>query len=142
MKYIAVNINFMAEKRDDLTPLGKWIKAALEDKRRNQAWLAEKVGVKPPQISRIMRGLSEAMPDLLDKIADHLGRPRVQIYRAAGHIEPVTEKDELEERILNALNSLPLEERQRWARSIEADVWFHEFKQTRRPVKRTSKTRP
>jgi transcriptional regulator with XRE-family HTH domain len=125
-------------KEAELTPLGKWIKAALDDRRKNQAWLAEQVGVQPPQISRIMRGLSEALPDLLSAIADALGRPRIEIYRAAGHIEPATSADEVEERIMHALNKLPLEERKKWARRIEVDI--DETVGPRRPAKSTHKT--
>lgn len=131
----------MTSNEDDLTPLGKWIKAALDERRKNQEWLAEQINVKPPQVSRIMRGKSEALPDILDKIADHLGKPRVQIYRAAGHIEPATEKSELDEIILHALSNLPIEERRRWAKRIELDVEFHEIAKRER-TKSASKTRP
>lgn len=142
MKYTTDNISFMADNRDELSDLGKWIKVGLDGIGKNQAWLAKRIGVQPPQVSRIMRGLSEATPDLLNKIADSLGKPRIQIYRAAGHIETATPQDELDERILHALNSLPIEERRKWARSIEANVEIREYEPRRKPAKSANKTRP
>lgn len=87
------NLHYM---KSNGNPLGEWIRSALADLGRNQIWLANKVGVQPPQISRIIKGSSETTPDLLGAIADALGRPRVQAYRAAGYLEPQSQDDELE----------------------------------------------
>ena len=133
MKYITSNINFMADKKDDqFTPLGLWIKSALEKKGKNQAWLAEQVGVQPPQITRIMKGQSETTPQLLGNIATKLSRTRSEIFRAAGFIESLTPEDAVDEGLLFQSRRLPLDERERWVRRIESDANDYEQRKTAR----------
>ena len=129
----------MTSNDDELTPLGRWIKATLEIKGKNQAWLAEKLDVSPAQVSRLMRrGGSEASPSQLDTIADALGRKRTEIYRAAGHIEPISPKDDVDESLLFQANRLPMDERERWVKRIELDANEHE---QRKATKSASKAR-
>ena len=78
-------MNYMIENS-----LGAWIRLGLQELGQNQVWLANKIGVQPPQVSRIIGGGSEATPDILAAIADALGKPRIQAFRAAGYIEKVT----------------------------------------------------
>lgn len=65
---------------------GVWIKESLSELGKTQVWLANEVGLQPPQISRIISGYSEATPEILNRIADALHKPRIQAYRAAGHL--------------------------------------------------------
>lgn len=92
--------------------LGIWIKEGLNKIGKNQVWLADKVGVEPPQISRIISGESEARPELLNKIADALHKPRVQAYRAAGHLSNISEQDEWIEQTSYKLSQLDPARRQ------------------------------
>lgn len=131
MKYLRDNINFMT---GNASKLGIWIRERLREKGKNQAWLAEKIGIQPPQVSRIISGDSEALPDILNAIADALGKPRSQIYRAAGHIEPITPKDELDESILFHARRLPLDERERWMKRIESDADLYEQRRSHKPA--------
>lgn len=98
------NLSFM---KSNVTTLGEWIRAGLKDAGKNQVWLAEKIGVQPPQVSRIISGVSEPTPDLLSSISDALGKPREQIYRAAGLLPPVAKVDEEMESILHEITKLP-----------------------------------
>jgi transcriptional regulator with XRE-family HTH domain len=134
MKYIGDNIDYMT---GNTTVLGQWIRENLKEKGRNQAWLAERISVQPPQVSRIISGESEATTDMLNAIADALGKPRIQIYRAAGHIEPATTQDELDEAILHHARRLPLDERERWVKRLESDADFYEQRRTNKPANKT-----
>lgn len=130
-------MNFMTNN-GELTKLGKWIKATLDEKKKNQIWLAGKIGVQPPQMSRMMRGGTEVLTAHLNAIADALGKRRAEIYRAAGHIEPVTKKEDLDEGVLFHFHRLPLDEQERWARRIEDDA--NDYQQ-RKATRSTGKAR-
>jgi transcriptional regulator with XRE-family HTH domain len=104
-KYLTGNLNYMANN------LGEWIKKGLSDLGKNQAWLAIQVGLQPPQISRIISGESEAMPDVLNKIADALHKPRIQAYRAAGHFGDATEEEEWVETMNHKIKLVPTTQR-------------------------------
>ena len=92
--------------KSNSSKLGDWIRQGLKDVNRNQVWLAEKIGVQPPQVSRIISGGSEATPDLLSAIADALGKPRAQAYRAAGYLNPEPVADEWVEEMSHKLKLL------------------------------------
>lgn len=100
MKYINSNICFMVNN------IGSWIKQGLADIGKNQAWLAEAVGLQTPQISRIISGSSEATPDVLNRIADALRKPRIEAYRAAGHFSEKTNEDPWVEKMNVKLNGI------------------------------------
>lgn len=53
---------------------------------KNQLWLAKEVGLQPPQISRIISGYSEATPEILNRIAEALHKPKLQAYIASGYL--------------------------------------------------------
>lgn len=93
--------------KSNTTQLGDWIRDGLKDLGRSQAWLAEKIGVQPPQVSRIISGASEPTPEILGAIADALGKPRVQAYRAAGYLNQEPEADEWTEEMLFKINRVP-----------------------------------
>lgn len=131
------NLCFM-RGNDELTPLGKWIKDALDKSGRNQVWLAGKIGVQPPQVSRIMRGGSEATLDVLSAIADALGKPRIQAYRAAGHLDPIPEADEWVEETSNKIKLVPPALRSLVSSVIDSSIRGEEAEKTRsrKPVKK------
>lgn len=91
--------------------LGNWIRAGLADIGKNQTWLADQIGVEPPQISRIISGSSEAKPDILNKIADALRKPREQAYKAAGHLSRTSVSDEWIDEQVHKLSQIPHEMR-------------------------------
>jgi plasmid maintenance system antidote protein VapI len=109
MKFSRGNINYMIENP---TTLGEWIRVCLREMGKNQAWLAEKIGVQPPQVSRIISGSSETTPEILIAIADALGKSRTQVFRIAGYIEKVTKTDEEREQILYETQDLTPQEKQ------------------------------
>ena len=100
---MAGNLNYM---KSNTSKLGEWIRSGLSDIGKNQVWLAEKIGVQPPHVSRIINGSSEATPDIMSAIADALGKPRIQAYRAAGFLDPQTEEDEWVEEMSHKLKQL------------------------------------
>jgi transcriptional regulator with XRE-family HTH domain len=134
MKYIGGNINFMA---DNISSLGEWIREGLARLGKNQTWLANKIGVEPPQMSRIITGASPTTIDNLIAIADALGKPRSQVFRAAGYIEPIGLKDELDEAFLYNFRKLPEDEKEKWLRRLESDVEFYEQKRSHRAASKT-----
>lgn len=99
------NIYYM---KSNASPLGNWIRTGLKEIGQNQEWLAEKVGVRPPQISRIISGNSDASPDLLSAIADALGKPREQIFRVSGYLEKVPQHDEWVEEMSHKITLIPV----------------------------------
>jgi len=101
---MASNICFV---KINVNKLGNWIRDGLRDINRNQVWLAEKIGVQAPQVSRIISGSSETTPDLLSAIADALGKPRIQAYRAAGYLQQEPKADEWVEEMNHKLLRLP-----------------------------------
>lgn len=92
--------------------LGVWIKDALKGIGRNQTWLAEKIGVQPPQVSKIISGGSEVTPENLIAIADALGKPRIQAFRAAGWIDPIPKANEVVEELTEEVMKLPSNDQQ------------------------------
>lgn len=106
MKFLGSSIDYMARKLKELSPLGKWIKAILDEQGKNQAWLATKIHVQPPQVSRIMSGESDTSLSTLNAIADALGKRRSEVYRVAGHFEPITTQDDQAEQILYETHDL------------------------------------
>lgn len=103
MKFMDGNLYCM---KSNTNKLGTWIREGLSELGKNQAWLAEKIGVQAPQVSRIISGASEATPDLLSAIADALGKPRAQAYRAAGYLNQESPDDEWVEEMSFKLNKL------------------------------------
>jgi plasmid maintenance system antidote protein VapI len=101
---MGVNIYYM---KSNVTPIGEWIRKGLKDIGKSQVWLAEKIGVQPPQVSRIISGASETTPDILSAIADALGKPREQVYRVAGYLDKKPQKDEWLEEMTHKLGLVP-----------------------------------
>jgi len=133
---MAGNLDFV---KSNETNLGKWIRLGLKDVNRNQVWLAEKVGVQPPQISRIISGASEATPDLLSSIADALGKPRIHAYRAAGYLDPQPPEDEWAEQTTHKLRKLSPGLRSVADRMIEGLLKEEETNERTKPKTRSAK---
>lgn len=115
--------------KSNTNKLGAWIRQCLSDIGKNQVWLAEKIGVQAPQVSRIISGSSEATPDLLSAIADALGKPRIQAYRAAGYLEPLPEFDEWVEEQDSKLRKLSQKTRSFIGKIIDSAVENEEAEQ-------------
>lgn len=60
--------------------LGKRIKALRRLKRMTQQQLAEKLDLSPSLLSNIERGIKEAQPELLEKMAAMLNVPREEFF--------------------------------------------------------------
>ncbi|NLX91499.1 MAG: helix-turn-helix transcriptional regulator [Firmicutes bacterium] len=60
--------------------LGKRIKALRRLKRMTQQQLAEKLDLSPSLLSNIERGIKEAQPELLEKMAATLNVPREEFF--------------------------------------------------------------
>lgn len=68
----------MARSTRTLTPLGR----VLREEGRRQSWLADRIGVDQPTMSRYVHGLH--VPDDKQKlIADALGRKRTELFPKA-----------------------------------------------------------
>lgn len=117
---------------------GEWLRDRLKEKRIKQSELANKVGVKPPQISRIISGEREPTNELLIKMGDVLRLPREIVFGAAGLMPPSPEEDEWDQRIKHLLRSFPLEEKEKIVKRLELEAQFYE---QRPSTKSTNKTR-
>ena len=107
-KYKTDNLRYMTGNPNKL---GEWIRGGLDELGQTQIWLAERIGVQAPQVSRIISGKSEAPPDVLSAIADALGKPRIQAYRAAGYLEKLPRSDEIAEVIIHEMSDLTPQEK-------------------------------
>jgi len=137
MKFTDGNLYYM---KSNTNKLGTWIREGLNELGKNQAWLADKIGVQAPQVSRIISGASEATPDLLSAIADALGKPRAQAYRAAGYLNQESPKDEWVEEMTYKLNKLSPAMRGVAERFINSMVEGQEADQPKTKTKQRSST--
>jgi len=94
------------------TDFGIWLKLQLEEQDMTQSELAEKIGVQPPQISRIISGERGPTTETLIKMADALRMPREKIFRAAGIIAPEPNINETVEQILHETQSMSEQDQQ------------------------------
>jgi len=120
------------------TTFGEWLKEQLKAQHITQSELAGKVGVQPPQISRIISGERGPTTDLLIKIGDALRIPRAVVFSAAGIMPIALEDDEWDQRIKHLLNMFPLEEKKKIIKRLELEAQFYE---QQRPAKSANKTR-
>jgi transcriptional regulator with XRE-family HTH domain len=63
---------------------GEWLRKILIDKGISQTELANRLGLKPPQVSRIISGERGTKLEILDALSDILNVPPEIIYRVAG----------------------------------------------------------
>ena len=90
-----------------------WLSAQMKQRSWSQAQLARESGVSRQTISYWFSGKSKK-PDQesLQKIADALGLPVEEVYRAAGILPGVSNKEKLAQQILKELEDLPEEEQE------------------------------
>jgi transcriptional regulator with XRE-family HTH domain len=91
---------------------GEWLKSNLKRKGLSQTELAEIIGVRPAQISRIISGERGTTPDTLEGIARAFGVPIQSVYIAAGLIPSVSEEKELINQLLHLTAQLPEQDQQ------------------------------
>lgn len=89
------------------TFFGEWLKVQLIEQDMTQSELAVRIGVQPPQVSRLISGEREATPETLIKIADALRMSRQQVFRAAGLLPPDPDANKMIEKILHEVQDMP-----------------------------------
>lgn len=72
----------MAVRTDDKTPLGKLILKSLYLKGKNQAWLAEQMGVNPNHISVLCSKIKNPKVETLKKLSKALDIELEDLYKA------------------------------------------------------------
>lgn len=63
---------------------GEWLREQIKLAGTSQAEFADQIGIKQPQLSRIISGERGASSDVLERIATLLGLPTETVYRKAG----------------------------------------------------------
>lgn len=92
------------------TKFGKWLKAILRQKKLTQADLANRIGVQPPHISRLISGERGTTLELLEKIARALSIPPEEVFRLAVDLPSKNELDKTTKRAENLLQNFKNEE--------------------------------
>jgi transcriptional regulator with XRE-family HTH domain len=86
---------------------GEWLKQQMDTARISQKELAQKSGVTPAQISRIIGGTRGVGTDALTGIARALKLPRELVFEKAGLLPPKTELTAPQRAVLYLLKDLP-----------------------------------
>ena len=82
----------MATTLDNKTPLGKIILKNLYLKGKNQAWLAEEIGVNPNHISILFSKIKNPKVETLKKLSKALDIELEDLYKAVAETVEITEK--------------------------------------------------
>lgn len=82
----------MATILDNKTPLGKIILKNLYLKGKNQAWLAEEIGVNPNHISILCSKIKNPKVETLKKLSKALDIELKDLYKAVAETVEITEK--------------------------------------------------
>lgn len=82
----------MATTLDNKTPLGKIILKNLYLKGKNQAWLAEEIGVNPNHISILCSKIKNPKVETLKKLSKALDIELEDLYKAVAETVEITEK--------------------------------------------------
>lgn len=72
--------------------LGKFILRVLKEKKKSLRWLSRESGVSNSYLSQVTRGLFKPSPDVLIKLAPHLGVEPRRMFEEAGWLKPETRK--------------------------------------------------
>jgi len=96
----------------ELMLFGSWLAVQLKLQGITQTELAERIGVQPPQVSRIISGQRSPTVDLLISISDALRIPREETFRMAGILPPVPDVDKLVEQIIHETQDMPDQDQQ------------------------------
>lgn len=91
---------------------GSWLAVQLKLSGITQSELARRVGVQPPQISRIISGERPPTVDMLISISDALGRPRAEVFRVAGILPNAPKEEKLKEQIYHETQDLNEQDQQ------------------------------
>jgi len=83
----------------------------LDEEGWTQAELARRTNRTTGAISLILNGQRKPSAELLKDIAEALMRPREVVFRAAGHLSPVSPSEEYKEELLYLFESLNLDEK-------------------------------
>jgi transcriptional regulator with XRE-family HTH domain len=93
--------------------LSDYLESTLKELNLSRRGFADLLEVSHTTINRILDG-SNPEPDILNRIADYLGEPRVKLYRLAGYIPEVSDTtDEDIEQALTIFAKLSPESRKR-----------------------------
>lgn len=82
----------MATRTNNKTPLGKLILKSLYLKGKNQAWLAEEMGVNPNHISILCSKIKNPKVETLKKLSKALDIELKDLYNAVAETVEITEK--------------------------------------------------
>ena len=72
--------------------VGKFILRTLKEKKKSLRWLGRESGVSNAYLSQLTRGLFTPSPDILIKLAPHIGVDREKMFIEAGWLKPKTDK--------------------------------------------------
>jgi transcriptional regulator with XRE-family HTH domain len=90
----------------EYTDFPTWLQNEMTKRGWNQSDLARHSGITTGQISRILSGTRNPVPETLTAIARALRMPPVSVFRAAGLLPPDTELDELDRELLHLFDQL------------------------------------
>jgi transcriptional regulator with XRE-family HTH domain len=72
--------------------LGKFILRVLKKDKKSLRWLARESGVSNSYLSQVTRGMFSPSPDVLIKLAPHLGVEPEKLFEEAGWLKPKAPK--------------------------------------------------
>jgi len=72
--------------------LGKFILQILKEQKKSLRWLARESGVSNSYLSQVTRDLFKPSPEVLIKLAPHLGVEPRKLFEEAGWLKPETAK--------------------------------------------------
>ena len=68
--------------------VGKFILRVLKEKKKSLRWLGRESGVSNAYLSQLTRGLFKPSPEILIKLAPHLGVTPEKMFEEAGWLKP------------------------------------------------------
>lgn len=68
--------------------VGKFILRELKRKKKSLRWLAQESGVSNSYLSQVTRGMFKPTPEILIKLASHLGVEPEKMFEEAGWLKP------------------------------------------------------
>jgi len=72
--------------------VGKFILRVLKQKKKSLRWLARESGVSDSYLSQVTRGLFTPSPEVLIRLAPHLGVDPEKLFEEAGWLKPKSKK--------------------------------------------------
>lgn len=85
--------------------VGKFILRLLKEKKKSLRWLSREAGVSNSYLSQLTRSLFIPTPEILSKLAPHLGVTPRKIFEEAGWLEPELAREELPKSLKAFLDS-------------------------------------